>query len=118
MQQEKIRLILKEAKLLIAQGWCQETMARDTNGNAVPSTSNSACEFCIAGAIHAAAYKHVNGQNFYESARPARMAMRRAIGTVDLPMWNDWESRTQSDVLHAITKAIALLDGFVESDGS
>jgi hypothetical protein len=92
--------VLRAARAKIEQGWTQHAFAR--NGiEPVPSRSVTATCWCAIGAITAA-----NGS----SSSSSEVFLERAVGTDDVPAWNDAPGRTQAEVLAAFDRAIALAE--------
>ena len=46
---------LRAARELVAQGWCQGTMARNAEGERVGTADDTACQWCLVGALRHAA---------------------------------------------------------------
>lgn len=91
--------ILKKARGLVEKGWTATVFARDADGLPIHETDRRAVCWCASGALHA------SGSPWGSDARTVFI---RAIGTGEIPDWNDSPGRTQSEVLAAFDKAIAL----------
>lgn len=98
--------ILKQARKLIQQGWCQEAYARDANGNKVEAVDETAVCWCISGAILKAAggYQGRHG----EDAERVVDYFAVVIGTIDVSGWNDSPATTKEKVLKAIDDLLDL----------
>lgn len=98
--------VLKQARELVKQGWCQNAFAQNGEGEQVSTWSNRACKFCAWGAIRAV----VDGD--HEAEDGAVRALVRALGknpeavTGAIVNWNDAFGRKQIDVIEAFDLAI------------
>jgi hypothetical protein len=90
--------ILIRARGFLARGWCQNTLARDADGNAVKPISERAVAWCAIGAVDATRMPWNMG------AKPALRRLEAAIGQ---PI-NDFNDRqkTVGPVLAAFDRAI------------
>lgn len=93
--------ILRAAREKIKEGWCQNGMAKDGDGNPADPTDSSAVSWCAYGAIAAVD----NGANF-----GADFALRNAVGA-SVVRWNDNVLRTKDEVLSMFDKAIRIAKG-------
>jgi hypothetical protein len=86
---EEVRDVLREAKGLVAQGWCQHH-------------AHLGDKFCVLGALITAS---VGGE--WRAVTRARHAVRQHIpATVTIPEWNDAPGRTQAEVVALFDKAL------------
>ena len=94
--------ILKNARALVARGWCQGHYAERENGETCDLVSGEAVRWCAEGAIHNATFgaKHWIW-------REVNDAFCKASDTDHIPSFNDAPGRTQADVLAAFDRAIA-----------
>lgn len=91
--------ILKRARSLIAEGWCQGVSAQDANGHCTSVDSVHAVKWCIDGAFCASA-----GVGYLEAIK----CLSRAFDSPQsIILWNDTPGRTQAEVLAAFDRAIA-----------
>ena len=91
---------LDRARALIEKGWTQGVMARGKSGRAVSVRGNSAVCFCASGAIDRVAT--------WDGYSVVAVALRAAIGGLNIPCWNDAPERTQAEVVQAFKEAAAL----------
>lgn len=92
---------LKTARALVANGWTQETFARDGSGSAVRSRAENAVCFCATGAISRAC------RSDHDAYQLAYAAIERVVGEPPAT-WNDSRHRTQAEVVAAFDRAIEL----------
>lgn len=98
--------VLMEARAYIEKGWCQDALALAHDGKHLPVGSSvwsqaldpNAAQWCALGALIRAA----DGPNPYGSST----LLARVVG--DIVGFNNAPSRTQSEVLDAFDRAIAL----------
>lgn len=95
--------VLRKAKVKIEQGWCQLASARDASGNPVHPGSPSACEFCMTGAIEAAAGM-MSRNEYLDLSKHVRSSL--PVQALGIPSWNDSRLRTKEEVLAVFDKAI------------
>jgi len=76
----------------IKRGWCQGTLARDTQGEACLETSPDAIAWCTYGAIYAA---YPNEPQHRESL----LDKLQVLFHIPLAKWNDDPKRTQAEVI-------------------
>lgn len=93
--------ILIAAKANIEKGWCQGVPAIDAYGNPVLPGAESACAFCILGALRRA--------GGFTGAVDARNAIAELVPHGLVANWNDTAGRTKEEVLALFDKAIARL---------
>lgn len=95
--------ILRAARAKIAEpgSWTRLEFARDANGRATHSTSDTAVCFCALGAVNAVAYLYSRGalRRLLEAAVPPGFESR--VGT-----YNDHPDTTHADVLALYDRAI------------
>jgi len=102
--------ILQEGRRLVAVGWCQGAMAKDSDGRAIEASSPAAVAFDPVGAIERAALNLLAGdrryliQNYYKGF----YALAWELHTHSrLTAWNDDPMRCQADVLERFDLARA-----------
>lgn len=94
--------ILKGARALVEQGWCQRAYARDESGAPVAPTEAKAVEFCATGAIVKASIGQTDG-----AFGAAIERLQAALGIAEgITFWNDNCRRTKEEVLAAFDRAI------------
>ncbi len=82
---------LKEIETLVANGWCQNSSARDEQGRPVHPSSDRATCFCLTGAA--------------TRARVGLSTFAETLGFTDiltLVAWNDHQDRSLDEVLERI----------------
>ena len=115
--------MLRQARDLVARGWCQGISARREDGGTVNSTDKSACAFCTTGALTAAMWHNNNTWDalhesyaiLYDAIAEAGYNMAQssaniAQGTfhgVCLNKFNDTLGRTQAEVVAVFDQALA-----------
>lgn len=100
--------ILKAARAKIVQGWTQDEVARDSNGQCVAPDSPYAVCWCAIGAVRAVAdRKTVEGQD-------ALYLLREAIPQeCSIAYYNDSFARTADEILAVYDEAIGSLEARV-----
>ena len=107
--------LLTHARALIAKGWTQGTYARDEEGNKVSRDDGKAITFCTYGALYWAQEKGNElsyGRAFGEAVDLLKDCLPEPDESVedgwngDLVRYNDWEGRTQDEVLELFSCAI------------
>jgi hypothetical protein len=98
---------LETMELLLTQGWCQETFARDAQGHVVDRFSSAAIAWCLQGACQRGAYEVTNMRTPQEVGPFLRLehmieALLHHQLLVPIARWNDAEGRTQTEVLAVI----------------
>ena len=88
---------LRQARALVAQGWTQGIMARDSNGRYVDPEDPRAAAWCLLGAVERAA-----GGNM----ELYTLIVLYYLGITSPGEWNDSYGRTQADVLGALDWAV------------
>ena len=91
--------ILIRARGFLERGWCQNTLARDADGNAIKPISEQAVAWCAIGAIDAT---RVPGD---PGVKPALLRLEAAIGGEPISAFNDHQV-TVWPVLAAFDRAI------------
>ena len=91
---------LRVALQLIMRGWCQGAQAKNRKGNRVRVCSPNAVAWCMVGAVNASA----GGMKATEEI------LKKVTGSTALWQWNDFPTRTQSDVVVALQNAIVLAE--------
>lgn len=98
---------LKQAKVLVANGWCQGSYTRDSHGT--PSHfSRTSASWCIQGSVIEAC--RLSDSNMTEEVLDL---LREAIGLEHwdlISKWNDEKDRTQEEVLQVFDAAIVLAE--------
>ena len=92
---------LRDARALVAQGWCQ--------GHAKLLRDDKGYDYCATGAIVEAAEQFGCGSHGLASGLPMRQAveiMEQVTGSELVNKWNDEDGRTQAEVLAAFDEAI------------
>lgn len=103
---------LKEARGLIAGGWCQHAMALDAHGAETDFMDGGARRFCIDGACMRV------GRWRDSIYTPMTNALRTVLNHPFLVDWNDAKDRTQADVLALFDRAIELAEQGAQSAGT
>lgn len=96
---------LEKIRELIAQGWCQWTNAQDARGGAINHYSKEAVAWCLGGAIRRAGESFPNFD--FEDVHQVRFHLEKITGHDNLNYWNDYEARSQAQVIELIDRAIA-----------
>src|SRR5258706_5020883 len=90
-----VKELLIEAQGKVRHGWCQDTPARNKDGEICYSGSPDAVSFCAAGAIHS---KWINADpNELKSIRDAFDAVNQLLSPLKIHImeYNDQPRRTQ-----------------------
>ena len=111
--------MLTEARGLLLRGWSRGAQARDAEGQIVLAWSAEASSWSLLGAVLASWQKHDDSLDgdVVAHAMDARalgdatQALGEATGTAALDQWNDAEERHVAEVLAAVDRALAVLDG-------
>lgn len=96
-------LIKARAKIENPNNWCQWYYARDKFNHLVSYQSNTACKWCITGALFATD----TSQAGERLAAWARLEQSLPVGYEGVVVFNDSEFTQHSDVLKLFDKAIA-----------
>lgn len=112
--------VLEEAIQSVKSGWTQGALARDVIEKEVAVTDESACSWCITGAIYRS-IKYVPRfwwtarEDYNEFRKEKRKSASRILDVLTdlaegaklgLPAWNDHVSRTREDVLVLLNQAL------------
>jgi len=89
-------LIQTKEKILKEENWCQKDLAKDSEGNAVVSSSPKAVSFCALGALLSIPEDVKNALEVFENSLPAPHS---------ISAYND--THTHKEVLEQLDKAIA-----------
>lgn len=96
--------ILEGAEVLLNQGWCQETFARDHAGNTTLHTSPYACSWCLTGAMLRASGSYLPTDDF-EAAVTALVQVLEDINfSASISRFND-QAKSLEEVLDVVHKA-------------
>ena len=96
--------IWREARALLAQGWCQCDYAQRADGRAVWVDDPTAVRWCLVGAILRAR------QSRWVPLVSLTVPSGRRRRWQDAQSWNDASGRTQAQVLAAVDARIAELE--------
>jgi hypothetical protein len=110
--------MLQESRRLLLRGWSRGAQARDPQGQVVLPWSEEAASWSLLGALLATWQVHDMGDADFVAHRAdaralgdATQALGEATGTAALDQWNDDEERNVEDVLAAVDRALAVLNG-------
>lgn len=111
--------MVNEASRLVESGWCQGAHARDDAGIEVPSWSDEARSWSLLGALLASWHRQDSQADANVVAHladahalgEATEALGEVVGTASLDRWNDAATRTQTDVVAAMERALRALNG-------
>jgi hypothetical protein len=104
--------LLHDAGVLVEQGWCQGTEARDASGGATDVDSADATSWSLLGALQATMV--ANPTIDLQGIGDAVAALAELIMDPSLANWNDSEVRTKLEVLSVLKDAELLtLEQFV-----
>lgn len=103
--QNKVRQILKRAKLLVNSGWCRGTEAKGRNGKPVDATSPHAYRFCATGAVVRAAHDLKYG----------KMQAELSVRTLDNTEGYFGSAVALNDQCSSKRKVLELFDAAIES---
>lgn len=92
--------ILSKARFFVQKGWTKGAFARDEHDVSVSPISDSACRWCLLGAL-----RTVVGEG--ESNFKARLLLRGVTGYDDLGCFND-DCHSVDKVISALDRAICL----------
>lgn len=99
--------LIAAADLIERTGWTQEHFARDSRGKPVITMDESACCFCLIGALDRV--RDIGNPYSWYSHRVSLDALSRVVGTpadwCSLSGWNDKKGRTKDEVVAALRKA-------------
>ena len=98
---------LKAIHALLSNGWCQQASATDLKGSAVGVFADSACCFCLTGAIRAVCCStHTSGDGYasgFSRSESARNALGETFISGTLVVFND--THTKQEVLDLVQRA-------------
>jgi hypothetical protein len=111
--------MLQEARGRLRRGWSRDAQARDAQGQVVLPWSDEAASWSLLGALLAAWHRQddLEEADFVAHRADARglgdatQALGEATGTAALDRWNDEEGRIVTEVLAAVDRALAILNG-------
>lgn len=94
--------ILQRIRAKVSKYWIKGSYARDVRGNSVASGADSACKWCLVGAV---------ASECSEESIATRHALTHAINKIigtgwSIEAWNDAKGRTKEEVLDVIDKVI------------
>ena len=95
--------LLQGAGLLVAQGWCQGTEARDAGGNVTDIGAADASAWSLLGALQATTADHPETR--IQDIGDAVAALAEVIMDPSLAHWNDIATRTKLEVLGVLKDA-------------
>jgi hypothetical protein len=99
--------LLHEARVLVEQGWCQGTEARDATGRATDVGAADAASWSLLGALQATTVAHPSTE--LQHIGDAVAALAELILDPSLADWNDSEARTKLEVLSVLEDAELLV---------
>lgn len=97
----KTSKILEKALKYIRKGWTKEAFARNALGQSVFYKSDSACKWCVAGAI-------LNAVDDDSKYIIVSKYLTKVIPHEDISLWNDLPSTAKEQVVDAFKNAIKL----------
>ena len=109
LQNEAYRIAFRAAEI-VKQGWCQNSFARDKDGNVSDIMSPDATCFCAAGAI---SKSREESQLSTDDALTARLEVMYTFSDVvgdTIVHYNDAPGRTQAEVVEALFKTAAKIE--------
>jgi hypothetical protein len=98
--------LLHDAGMLVEQGWCQATEARDASGRATDVTAADATAWSLLGALQAITVADPSTE--LQDIADAVAALAELIMDPSLANWNDSETRTKLEVLSVLRDAEVL----------
>ncbi len=115
-----INMLTEAESLLTKKGWTQQTFARDEFGVPTYTYAESACSFCLRGALLVAA-KMYSVNTRYDVEHRLHQALAKVLsgadfaayieGRVDVVSYNDAPGRTREDVLNLVDIAKRMENG-------
>jgi hypothetical protein len=111
--------MLQEARGRLLRGWSRGAQARDARGRVVLPWNDDAASWSLLGAL-LAAWNRQDGQEEADFVAhrvdalglgEATRVLTEATGTSALDRWNDADGRNHTEVLGAVDRALAVLDG-------
>lgn len=103
----RIRILLKQVRAKLDQGWCQNYFAKTSYGASTNPRHESAATFCMVGAIQAVTENNeevVAVCAVLESNLPKKKGHRSVVG------FNDDGSTTKLRVLNVVDRAIRSME--------
>jgi hypothetical protein len=58
-------IILRDVRNYITKGWCQGSLAKDSQGAPIDENDPNACQWCLIGAIRASVFKRGIRDNYF-----------------------------------------------------
>ncbi|MFL5963339.1 MAG: hypothetical protein ACJ757_10675 [Gaiellaceae bacterium] len=98
---------MHDAAVLVEQGWCQGTEARDANGRATDAGAADAASWSLLGALQATTVADPSTE--LQDVGDAVAALAELIMDPSLANWNDSEARTKLEVLSVLRDAEVLV---------
>ncbi|MFL5952930.1 MAG: hypothetical protein ACJ76I_02320 [Gaiellaceae bacterium] len=95
--------VLREARELVASGWCQHAEARTQRGTVVDACAGKAAKWSLLGALQVAAF--LDAGTDLEDVRVAMEAIAELIADPSLAHWNDAPERTRDQVTELLERA-------------
>ena len=95
--------LLHDAGVLVEQGWCQGTEARDARGRATQVDATEAAAWSLLGALQATTVSDPTIE--LQDIGNAVAALAELIADPSLANWNDAETRTKLEVLGVLKEA-------------
>jgi hypothetical protein len=93
----------QQVRTLIEKGWVKAQYAMNKNGEAVDENDESACAFCISGAMQKVLHGNETRTSDYLKMH---LALSKKVKTQFITHWNDAGVRTKEDVLRVIDELI------------
>ncbi len=111
--------MVSDARRLVKRGWCQGAHARDKAGFEVPSWSEEARSWSLLGALLSSWHRQdsqaaadvVAHLADAHALGEATEVLGQVVGTAALDRWNDATKRTRAEVVAAMDRALAALNG-------
>ena len=103
------RLLLRDARKLVAESWCHGVDARDVNGFEVDPWDDDAASWSLLGAVVAVLEREalLAGELPLDELGAALYALADLIETDSLVDWNDDQGQTQANVVAVLDQAAA-----------
>ena len=99
--------LLHDAGVLVEQGWCQGTEARDASGRATDVDAADAASWSLLGALQATTVAEPSTE--LQDIGDAVSALAELIRDPSLANWNDSGARTKLEVLSVLKEAELLV---------
>lgn len=94
--------ILTAARNFVTKGWTKNVYAQNEKGECVSMLDDSACSFCLLGALNKAGRVHNNSRAMFVST----ILFQKSNNIEHIADFNDQEDMTQEKMLVAIDKTI------------